>query len=99
MTYYQAKVSYKFDVAGKSFWGSRISYGDQESTSSSHADALEKKYNPGKEVTVYYMPDNPKESLLEPGMQTDAFFPPIIGAVLFLVGIIMGIFAPKSTNE
>jgi hypothetical protein len=60
---------------------------------SSNADAkagaqkIAQKYPKGKKVTVYYMPDNPAESLLEPGFSYKVFAWPLVGIVMFVIGV------------
>jgi hypothetical protein len=59
---------------------------------SSNADAkagalkIAQKYPKGKKVTVYYMPDNPAESLLEPGFSYKVFSWPLAGVVMLGIG-------------
>jgi hypothetical protein len=59
---------------------------------SSNADAkagaqkIAKKYPKGKKVTVYYMPDNPGETLLEPGFSYKVFGWLIAGVVMLGIG-------------
>jgi len=98
-TTYHAKILYKFSVAGTAFNGNRIAYGDYGSSSSSHAKQLVNHYPQGKSVTVYYMPKNPEECLLEPGLKLQSWFLPGFGLISFFAGIMMVIFLPKAMNK
>ena len=72
---------------------------------SSNADAkagaqkIAKKYPKGKKVTVYYMPDNPAESLLEPGFSYKVFAWPIAGVVMLAIGGFIAWLAVMSARE
>ena len=72
---------------------------------SSNADAkagarkIAQKYPKGKKVTVYYMPDNPAESLLEPGFSYKVFAWPLVGIVMFVIGVFIGWLAIMSARD
>ena len=72
---------------------------------SSNADAkagaqkIAKKYPKGKKVTVYYMPDNPSESLLEPGFSYKVFAWPICGFVLLVIGGVIAWLAVSVSRD
>jgi len=93
-TYY-ARLFYEFSVDGTTFTGDRAAYGDRGSRDPSHARGVVSRYPQGKTVTVYYMPGNPEECLLEPGLQGQAWFLPGLGLVFFVVGIWLAIILPK----
>jgi hypothetical protein len=60
-TYKTAMVKYAYSVAGKSYEGNRIKV--EIGTSLSDAE----RYPKGKQVTVFYNPENAEESVLEQG--------------------------------
>ena len=72
---------------------------------SSNADAkagaqkIAQKYPKGKKVTVYYMPDNPAESLLEPGFSYKVFAWPLVGIVMFVIGVFIAWLAVMTARE
>ena len=72
---------------------------------SSNADAkagaqkIAKKYAKGKKVTVYYMPDNPGESLLEPGFSYKVFGWLIAGVVMLGIGGLIAWLAIMSARD
>ena len=71
-TTYHAEISYEFSIEGITFNGNRVAYGDYDSNSPSHATRIANRYPKGKSVTVYYMPENPEECLLEPGLHAQS---------------------------
>lgn len=44
------------------------------------------KFPKGKKITVYYMPQNPSESLLEPGFSYKALGWPLVGVLMIGIG-------------
>ncbi|MBD2199943.1 MULTISPECIES: DUF3592 domain-containing protein [Calothrix] len=96
---YRAAVRYRFRVKDKAYIGDRITYKGNDSGGSSVAEALVKRYPQGKLVTVYYKPDNPSQSVLEPGLTLDAFWVPGIGFLFFGVGCVMAVMLPKMMQD
>ena len=94
ITFY-AKILYAFSADGKYFTGDCVSFGDYSSNEPSYAYRLVNRYPEGKEVRVYYMPDNPKVCVLEPGIQTRAYIVPGLGLFLFVLGSLVAIFVRK----
>ncbi len=88
-TTFHAKVLYEFSVGGNIFTGDRVAYGDFDSSFTSHAQKIVARYPQGQSVTVYYLPENPSECLLEPGLKAQAWFMPGIGALFFMAGCLM----------
>jgi hypothetical protein len=97
-TTYGADVSYKYTVGGEAYTSERISYGDFHG-SREGAESLTKKYNVGREVTVYYNPEDAAQSVLEPGTSAGTFLPLLIvgaGLMLPLVAVFLIIFRLKT---
>jgi len=91
-----AEVTYEFSINGTTFYGDRVMYGGYIASSRpSYAMNIVKRYPKGKKVTVYYMPENPEECLLEPGLKAQSLFLPGLGLVFFCVGSAMIVFLPK----
>lgn len=61
----EARVSYRYVVAGQSYTGTRIGY--MLPSSDAGARRLANRYAPGMEVRVYYDPGDPADSVLRPG--------------------------------
>ena len=91
---YDARIRYEFDVDGTVHSGDRVSFGDYSSSFSSHAKGIVNRYPEGKEVTVYYMPENPDVCVLEPGIKAQVWFLPVGGLVFLVVGLLMAVFLP-----
>jgi hypothetical protein len=89
---YHAEVVYEFNVNNTTFSGKRIAYGDYGSGNPSHAQEIVNRYPQDKNVPVSYMPNNPKECLLEVGVKGQAFCVPAIGLLFFTVGILLAVF-------
>lgn len=100
--YYQVDVRYTYSVDGKQYWNDRYSYFHTYAESSRNKSVVE-KYPRGKQVTVYYDPSNPKESVLSrkisPWSVMPIFFfllPTIIPPLVFVDGILKRIRWGKS---
>jgi len=91
---YHADIAYEFSVADAVHSGNRISFGDYGTSNPSHARGIVERYPEGLVVTVYYMPDRPKECVLELGITKQARFVPIFGSLCFVVGCVMAIGIP-----
>lgn len=98
-TTYHAEILYEFTVEGTTFNGDRVAYGDYGSSNSSHARRIVNRYPKGKDVTVHYMPGNPEECLLEPGVKGQSWFLPGFGLIFFTVGSLMAVFSPKAIRK
>ena len=86
---YSIDLLYAYTVQGENYTGDRVSTVSTSTSSLSDVDEDLSKYPEGGLVTVYYNPEAPSISMLEPGAD---FFTYIItyGPLLFcLVGLIM----------
>ncbi|BAX79631.1 DUF3592 domain-containing protein [Labilibaculum antarcticum] len=86
---YASDINYTYTVEGKIYFGNRISTVDGSSSSASDAKKDMQKYSEGSMVMVYYDPELPDASLLEPG---SSFFTYMItyGPLLFcFIGVLM----------
>jgi hypothetical protein len=96
---YHALIMYEYSVAGAVYNGNRVAYGDYGSSSSSHARRIVNRYPKGKSVTVHYMPGNPEECLLEPGLQGQSWFLPGFGLIFFMIGSLTAVFLPRHVRK
>lgn len=85
-TTYGAKVKYHYTVAGAEYDSDRVKFGEVSTSNSSGAYEVVNCYTVGKKINVYHHPDNPEESVLEPGIHGGTYFLPIFGLVFFAVG-------------
>jgi hypothetical protein len=93
------RIIYEFDLNGTRFQGDRVHFGGYRSRDDPYALRLVKQYPEGTEVTVYYMPDNPESSLLEPGIRWHAWLMPGVGAVFLIIGFVLLAVVPKLLRE
>ena len=84
---YQIEMKYKYEVKGESYTNGRFSLNSYPTRSArTNADIV----NPlpaGKEVTVYYNPENPVISVLQPGTNSITFIPAALGFLLIVISI------------
>ena len=71
---------------GRRSFGERVRFG--EVSNKQIAENLLEKYKPGDEVKVYYNPNNPKDSVLEPGISFGMMLMPMLGLVVIVCGIL-----------
>lgn len=90
-TYY-ANILYEYSVDGTIFSGSRVGYGDFGTDNSTHATQVLSVYPTNKRINVYYMPQNPEESLLEPGVRPSTWFRLGFGLVFAAMGALLAYF-------
>jgi len=84
---YYADIVYEFDVAGKRYHGDKITFGGECVDMSCVYNIVRNEYPKNKRVKVYYDPDNPEISILEPGVRAITYFPLGGGILFLLIGI------------
>lgn len=92
---YFAKVRYNYTVDEKQYTGTRIAFGDHRSDTDTLAQEIVARYPMGKEIKVYYAPDEPQSALLEPGVTGQVYFMPIFGGILCAVGLLWAFIMPR----
>jgi hypothetical protein len=92
---YRAKILYEFAVDGATFNGDRVAYGDFHHGDPHSPLPVVRRYPKGRVVTVHYMPGNPEECLLEPGLKAQHWFYPGVGLVFFTLGSLGVVFLGK----
>ena len=86
-TMYSAHVVYRYALDGGEFESNRIWFGGDYSTSDrSEMFEIVRQYPVGKQVTVYYSPDEPSESVLIPGAFVLSHLLYVIGLVFLAIG-------------
>lgn len=98
-TTYHAEILYKYSVDGTQYNGTTVAFGDYGSSDPSHANQIVRKYPEGKSVTIYYMPDDNSQCVLEPGMQGQAWFLPVFGAIFLIAGVGLAVFLPRTVKQ
>ena len=94
-TTYHAAVEYRYEVGGRWLEGDRISYGAYGTGEHDRAAAIAANYPVGARVTVYYQPEDPTESVLEPGAHGLPWFFLAMGLLFGVVGLLMAKFFPR----
>ena len=94
--YYVPLVRYSYVVNGREREGSRLRFGYTSARSRGGAEAMLAPYPVGAEVKVRYDPDNPDQSVLEPGKTSaNMLFLAIACAFLFLGGAAIVVMAVR----
>ncbi len=88
---YRAAVTYSYRVGDSLYSGDRVFFGDYSSSFPGHARGICERYPPGRAIVVYYDPEDPRVSVIEPGVSVGAVIPLLIGLVFVAVGVI-GLF-------
>lgn len=88
-TTYSVRVEYEYTVEGHKHHSTRVGFGQHNSSDANHARNTVEKYSPGSAVKVFYRPQSPEMSVLEPGMQSGLAIPIVLGLVAVGAGIAM----------
>lgn len=81
----QSKIRYHYLIDGREFVGKRISVGGDINGDRSVAEQRARLYPEGTPVTIYYNPQNPKESYLELSSE-DKHLTGLIGMSSMIIG-------------
>lgn len=84
---YKPEILYNYRVGKEDYQQGNIRYdGDWSTSSSTYANRMVQKYPVGKQVDVYYDPDDPFEAVLEPGTSWASYSLIGFGLIFFLIG-------------
>jgi hypothetical protein len=86
-TTYGAAVVYSYNVFGQEFQGARRTFTDVRTSSAKRTQRILERYPQGSSVTVYYHPEKPSLSVLEPGVGWFSY----VGAIFVLGLLVVGI--------
>jgi hypothetical protein len=78
------KFEYAYEVDGKQFTGSRLSFGSATFLQKWTAARIMVHYGVETAVLVYYAPHNPEIAILEPGIKLLSLLPIVSGILLLL---------------
>ena len=82
-------ISYRFDVDGDEVIGRRACFGDCWATNVGFfVQRVMSRYPAGSEVSVRYNPANPRDAVLEPGMNPLLVQNILIGVLLVALGVV-----------
>lgn len=84
--YYRPWVQSSYTVNGKDYVCDRFAFNDHliSTDTKKKAEDLIKKYQAGQTVQVYYDPNDPQKSVLEPGNLSPSM-PSLLGGVVFFI--------------
>ena len=86
---YRLLVQYTYEVQGEMHTGDTLTYRGT-STKRQHVAAHLAKYPAGCQVPVFYDPEAPEQSVLEPGVDTKNYRIAVaVLSILFLIGLVM----------
>ncbi|MBL4884939.1 MAG: DUF3592 domain-containing protein [Planctomycetaceae bacterium] len=89
-TSYRPQIEYSYQVDGQDYQQGNIRYdGDWGSSNSSYAHKTVREYPIGKQVDIYYDPENVTEAVLEPGVTWASYSILGFGLIFFLVGSVI----------
>ncbi|RUM89939.1 MAG: hypothetical protein DSZ23_02540 [Thermodesulfatator sp.] len=80
-------VDYLYLVGERVLEGHRLNSGWRCFASEDHIKKILKRYPSGRQVRVYYNPENPEKSLLEPGISWSVLFLAGIGVINLSIAI------------
>jgi len=86
---YKANIRYQYEVNGKLYSGDKIFVTDYISKELAFEKKQEIEYPVGSSVIVYYDPDNPELSVLEPGTGWPSFAGVVLGAIIVITGVFL----------
>ena len=87
-TTYGAEISYSYDIDGYEYSGHRRSFSDFSSSNRRRAEKIVARYAPGTNMPVYYRPDDPEESVLEPGINLVSVLFLLLPAIFLVIGVL-----------
>lgn len=80
-------VCYVYSVNGREHQGNRISV-SEHGGSLQYAQNIIAKYNPTRNIVVYYNPDDPDDAVLDTKFSINLFLPFVVGALFFILSIL-----------
>ncbi len=80
-------IIYRYEVEDRIYTNNRLSF-DKNQGSEESARAISKQFVEGSEIEVFCNPENPRQSVLEPGLRMSQFLPIGIGFLLTSIGCV-----------
>lgn len=102
-TTYKPLIVYRYEVDGAEYLNDRYRYGMWSTNDHGRSQRIVDAHPPGREITVYYNPDDPQDALLSVGRSNDEvglviFLTPFNLIMLFLWLIVGGMLKRAITN-
>jgi len=80
---YSPEITYTYTVNNEQLANKTIKFGENSYSSRKKAEGIANSYPVGKNVTVYYDPQQPEKSVLEPGVSAGSYI--VIGIGIFFI--------------
>ncbi len=88
---YSPKIIYEYTANGVQYEGHTIKFGENTYGSKRKADGIAADYAIGKTVIVYYDPQEPERSVLEPGVSGGSYIVLGMGVLFALIGLVASV--------
>jgi len=85
---YSPEITYSYNVNNTNFVNSTIKFGENAYSNRRKAEGIAAGYPIGKNVTVYYDPEKPDRSVLEPGVTAGSYIVIGIGVFFILITLV-----------
>lgn len=90
---YSPEVTYRYQVGDVFYENNTIKFGENAYSSRRKAENIAATYPAGRDVTVYYDPDQPDRSVLEPGGSGGSYIVLGIGLLFVVISLVVAPFA------
>lgn len=87
---YQPEVAYQYTVGNQRHESYMIKFGENSYSSRGRAEDIAATYAVGRQVAVYYDPEQPGRSVLEPGVTGGSYIVLGIGLLFVILTLIIG---------
>ena len=85
--HYDLTVTYSYRVEGTEYTGDNVDFAGATYSFASSGERRLERYAVGSQVNVYYSPNKPRRSVLEPGFRFSSLYMLVIGGVILVGGI------------
>jgi len=96
---YSPEVTYSYTVENASYTNGRIKFGENAYGNRNKAEEIAANYPVGRTVTVYYEPEQPALSVLEPGVTAGSFIVLCIGVFFVIISLMIAPLAMFLRNR
>ena len=86
---YHANIQYQYTIGGKSYLSDQVSFGEFGSSDPEHARSIVRRYEKGQKIKVYFHPNYPDKSVLDPGVSWGSCMILVGGVIFFTMGSII----------
>jgi hypothetical protein len=94
-----ADIVYDYATDGTAHEGYRVSFGETGDVDIRVAEDILSQYPEGSTVRVFYNPDSPRESVLEPGLHGYPWLFLVPAPIFVGLGLFMARFFPKASSR